>query len=232
MDSIFSNCTYFGLFITIFIFLICTWIKNKTKSTILNPLLTSILGIVAILLMFNITYDTYNNGAKYLTYFLTPTTVCLAVPLYKQINKLKENTLAILVGIFAGCISNAIIITIFSKLFNLSNEISTSLLPKSVTTPIAIGICSELGGISSITVLSVVASGVLGAVIAPIVFKFLKIKNAVAQGLACGTASHGCGTSTALELGEIQGAMSGLSITITGLFTVIIAPIVNNLFFN
>ena len=231
MDTILTNSVYFGFFITLFVFLLCTWIKNKTKQTILNPLLTSTIIIVAILLLFNVKYDTYNNGAKYISYFLTPTTVCLAVPLYKQAKKLKENAIAIFSGILAGCIANAVVIVAFVKIFGMSNELAASLLPKSVTTPIAIGIAGEIGGISSITVLAVILSGILGAVLAPTIFKLLKIKDPVSQGLACGTASHGCGTSTALELGEIQGAMSGLSITVTGLMTVIIAPIINNIFF-
>ena len=113
----------------------------------------------------------------------------------------------------------------------MSNELGTSLLPKSITTPIALGVVQELGGLSSITVFAVILSGIIGAVIAPTIFKILKIKEDVSQGLACGTASHGSGTTTALELGEIQGAISGLAITVTGVITTMIVPIVNNIFF-
>lgn len=231
MESILTTSEYFGLFITIAIFLACTWLKNKTKINLLNPLLISTIVIIAILCIFDIKYETYNKGAKYLSYFLTPTTVCLAIPLYKQVQKLKQNVVAILSGIFGGCIANAGIIVILCKLFNIPNELALSLLSKSVTTPIAVGITTELGGITAITVLAVILSGLVGAVIAPYVYKIFKIKNPVSQGLGSGTSAHALGTTAALELGEVQAAMSALAINVTGLMTVFIAPIVGNLFF-
>lgn len=231
MDSFLSDSTYFGFLLTAIVFFICTWVKNKTKINLLNPLLTSTAVIVTLLLIFNIKYSTYNNGAKYISYLLTPTTVCLAIPLYKQTQKLKENAVAIFSGVLSGCIANSIVVVVLCKIFNLSNEISASLLPKTVTTPIAMGIAQELGGITSITVPVVVLTGIIGAVIAPTVFKICKIKNPISQGLACGTSAHGCATSTALELGEVQGAMSGLAITIAGLITVVLAPIMYGIFF-
>ncbi len=231
MNELLTNSSYFGFVITIILYYICVQIKNKTKNNLLNPLLTCTILIVTILLLCNITYDTYNNGAKYISYFLTPTTVCLAIPLYKQIKILKKNIMAIISGILAGVLANAIVIVGLVKIFGLSNQLATSLLPKSITTPIALGVVEELGGLSSITVFAVILSGIIGAVIAPTLFKILKINEEVSQGLACGTASHGSGTATALELGEIQGAISGLAITITGLITTIIVPIVNNIFF-
>ena len=231
MNELLTNSSYFGFVITIILYYICVQIKNKTNNNLLNPLLTCTILIVTILLLCNITYDTYNNGAKYISYFLTPTTVCLAIPLYKQIKILKKNIMAIISGILAGVLANAIVIVGLVKIFGLSNQLATSLLPKSITTPIALGVVEELGGLSSITVFAVILSGIIGAVIAPTLFKILKINEEVSQGLACGTASHGSGTATALELGEIQGAISGLAITITGLITTIIVPIVNNIFF-
>ncbi len=231
MNELLTNSSYFGFVITIILYYICVQIKNKTKNNLLNPLLTCTILIVTILLLCNITYDTYNNGAKYISYFLTPTTVCLAIPLYKQIKILKKNIMAIISGILAGVLANAIVIVGLVKLFGLSNQLGTSLLPKSITTPIALGVVEELGGLSSITVFAVILSGIIGAVIAPTLFKILKINEEVSQGLACGTASHGSGTATALELGEIQGAISGLAITVTGLITTLIVPIVNNIFF-
>lgn len=231
MNELLTNASYFGFVITIILYYICVQIKNKTKNNLLNPLLTCTILIVTILLLCNITYDTYNNGAKYISYFLTPTTVCLAIPLYKQIKILKKNIMAIISGILAGVLANAIVIVGLVKIFGLSNQLGTSLLPKSITTPIALGVVEELGGLSSITVFAVILSGIIGAVIAPTLFKILKINEEVSQGLACGTASHGSGTATALELGEIQGAISGLAITVTGLITTLIVPIINNIFF-
>ncbi len=231
MNEMLINSAYFGFIITIIIYYLSVQIKNKTKISLLNPLLLTTIIIVAILLLCNIKYDTYNNGAKYISYFLTPTTVCLAIPLYKKVKILKKNIIAIISGIISGVVANAVVIVVLVKIFGMSNEIGASLLPKSITAPIAIGVADELGGLSSITVFAVILSGIIGAVIAPTIFKILKIKDEVSQGLACGTAAHGSGTTTALELGEVQGAISGLAISITGLITTVVAPIVNNMFF-
>lgn len=231
MNEFLQQSSYFGFVLTIIIYYLAVLLKNKAKKSILNPLLITTIIIVIILLIFNIKYETYNIGAKYISYFLTPTTVCLAVPLYKQIKVLKKSILGILSGIIAGVLANAFVIVIFVKCFKMDNILGTSLLSKSITAPIAIGVTDELGGISSITVFAVILSGIIGAVIAPIIFKLLRIKSPVAQGLACGTAAHGSGTTTALELGEIQGAISGLAIIITGLITTLVVPIINSIFF-
>lgn len=231
MNEFLQQSSYFGFVLTIIIYYLAVLLKNKAKKSILNPLLITTIIIVIILLIFNIKYETYNIGAKYISYFLTPTTVCLAVPLYKQIKVLKKSILGILSGIIAGVLANAFVIAIFVKCFKMDNILGTSLLSKSITAPIAIGVTDELGGISSITVFAVILSGIIGAVIAPIIFKLLRIKSPVAQGLACGTAAHGSGTTTALELGEIQGAISGLAIIITGLITTLVVPIINSIFF-
>lgn len=231
MNEFLQQSSYFGFVITIIIYYLAVLLKDKTKKTILNPLLITTVIIVIILLIFNIKYETYNIGAKYISYFLTPTTVCLAVPLYKQIKVLKKSIIGILSGIISGVLANAFVIVIFVKCFKMDNILGTSLLSKSITAPIAIGVTDELGGISSITVFAVILSGIIGAVIAPTIFKLLKIKLPVSQGLACGTAAHGSGTTTALELGEIQGAISGLAIIITGLITTLLVPIINSIFF-
>lgn len=231
MQEFLQQTSYFGFVITIVIYYLALCLKNKTKLSILNPLLVTTIIIVALLLIFNINYETYNIGAKYISYFLTPTTVCLAIPLYKQIKVLKKNVIGILSGILAGVIANATVIVSLTKIFKMNNELGTSLLQKSITAPIAIGLTDELGGISSITVFAVILSGIIGAAIAPTIFKLLRINDETAQGLACGTSAHGSGTTTALELGEIQGAMSGLAIIVTGLITTVIAPIVNHIFF-
>jgi len=231
MQDFLQQTSYFGFVITIAVYCLALQIKKKTKLSILNPLLITVVILVAILLTFNISYETYNIGAKYISYFLTPTTVCLAIPLYKQVRMLRKNILGILSGILAGVIANAAVVVLLTKVFGMGNELGSSLLAKSITAPIAIGLTDELGGIPSITVFAVVLSGIIGAAIAPTVFKLLHIKDKTAQGLACGTSAHGSGTTTALELGEIQGAMSGLAIIVTGLITTIVAPIVAHLFF-
>ncbi len=226
MNDFFANSVYFGIVISLLFYWVAMLISKKVKVTLCNPLLLSTIFIIAVLLIFHIDYDTYNYGAQYLTYFLTPATVCLAVPLYRQFEILKRNVTAILLSIGAGCISNAIVVGVLAIAFKMSPELKASLIPKSLTTAIAIGVGEELGGITSVTVISVVITGLLGATIAGNLFQVLKIEEPVAQGLACGTASHAIGTSKAMELGEIQGAMSSLAIVVTGIITVVIAPFV------
>ena len=225
MDSIVQSSAYFGFFITLFGYWVSTQIAKRMRSTLCNPLLLTIIFIIAFLKLADISYASYDNGAKYINYFLTPSTVCLAVPLYRQLKLLKEYAGAILISIMSGTAACAIMIFGLAKLFLLENSIYASLVPKSITTAIALGMSEELGGLSAVTVMAVFVTGILGAVIANTVFKIFKIEDPVAQGLAMGTASHAIGTSKALELGEIQAAMSSLAIAVTGILTVIVGPI-------
>ena len=226
MDSIVQSSAYFGFFITVFGYWVSTQIAKRMRSTLCNPLLLTIIFIIAFLKLADISYASYDNGAKYINYFLTPSTVCLAVPLYRQLKLLKEYAGAILISIMSGTVACAIMIFGLAKLFLLENSIYASLVPKSITTAIALGMSEELGGLSAVTVMAVFVTGILGAVIANTVFKIFKIEDPVAQGLAMGTAAHAIGTSKALELGEIQAAMSSLAIAVTGILTVIMGPIV------
>ncbi len=226
MDSIVQSSAYFGFFITLFGYWVSTQIAKRMRSTLCNPLLLTIIFIIAFLKLADISYASYDNGAKYINYFLTPSTVCLAVPLYRQLKLLKEYAGAILISIMSGTAACAIMVFGLAKLFLLENSIYASLVPKSITTAIALGMSEELGGLSAVTVMAVFVTGILGAVIATTVFKIFKIEDPVAQGLAMGTASHAIGTSKALELGEIQAAMSSLAIAVTGILTVIVGPIV------
>ncbi|QSX07368.1 LrgB family protein [Sedimentibacter sp. zth1] len=205
-------------------------IKNKFKFDFLNPLLISIIFVIGVLTIFKIDYDTYNESAKYLSYLLTPATVCLAIPLYRQLELLKNNFKAVIVGITSGVISSLGSILLLSYLFKFTHEQYVTLLPKSITTAIGIGVSNELGGIVTITVAAIVVTGIIGNVIAMLVCKIFKIKEPVAVGLAIGTASHAIGTSKALEIGEIEGAMSSLSIAVSGLLTVIVASIFANFY--
>ena len=226
MNSVVQSSAYFGFFITLFGYWVSTQIAKRMRSTLCNPLLLTIIFIIAFLKLADISYASYDNGAKYINYFLTPSTVCLAVPLYRQLKLLKEYAGAILISIMSGTAACAIMVFGLAKLFLLENSIYASLVPKSITTAIALGMSEELGGLSAVTVMAVFVTGILGAVIANTVFKIFKIEDPVAQGLAMGTASHAIGTSKALELGEIQAAMSSLAIAVTGILTVIVGPIV------
>jgi predicted murein hydrolase (TIGR00659 family) len=232
MKELLTNSVYFGFFLTLIIYFFGVYVKNKTKIALFNPLLISSILIICILLFFKIDYGVYEEGAKYISYFLTPVTICLAVPLYKQLDVLKKNFITIISSVLVGCLYNVVVISILFKIFSMSNEMAISILPKSITTPIAIGVSEGLGGVVSITVFAVILTGIFGATVAPYVLKIFRIKNDVAQGLACGTAAHSAGTASAMELGEVQGAMSGLAIIITGLMTVALVPIVISLFFS
>lgn len=226
MNEILQSSVYFGVALSIFTYWIGWKIQQKWKYPICNPLLISMILIIAFLSVFDIEYETYQYGAKYITYFMTPATICLAVPLYKQIQKLKENIAAIMISIVCGCLSHVAIIAGIAAIFSIDNTLTFSLLPKSVTTPIALGISGEIGGIAAVTVVGVCIAGIMGAVVGPSILKLVRIKEPVAQGLAIGSASHAIGTSKAVELGEVQAAMSSLAIVVTGILTVIIVPIV------
>ena len=228
MIDILSTSVYFGVVISIFSYFLGVVIKRKWRRGFFNPLLFSIIFIIAFLLIFRIEYEDYNNGAKYLSYFLTPATVCLAIPLYQQLELLKKNIKAVLIGISTGVLASLGSVLALSYLFQLTHEQYVTLLPKSITTAIGIGISEELGGLPTITAAVIIVTGVLGNILAESVCKLFKIKEPIAVGLAIGTSSHAIGTSKALELGEVQGAMSSLSIAVAGLLTVIFASVFAN----
>lgn len=191
----------------------------------MNPLLISIVFVIGCLLLLDVPYDNYYEGAKYISYLLTPATVCLAVPLYEQLELLKAHKKAIILGIGSGVLASLLSVFLFALLFHLSHEEYVTLLPKSITTAIGMVISEELGGISNITVAVIIMTGVLGNMIAEGVCKVFHIEEPIAKGLAIGTAAHAIGTTKAMELGEVEGAMSSLSIAVAGLLTVILAPL-------
>lgn len=224
------NSAYFGIVLSLLAYWAGLWIAGKVKNTLCNPLLVASALIIAILLLLGVDYETFDQGASKLTYLLNPATVCLAVPLYRQFQVLKSNVKAIFLGIFSGCAACMAIIVALAAVFSLSPQLTASILPKSITTAIAIGLSEEIGGMSSVTVVCVVITGIFGACIATALFKLLKIEEPVAQGLAAGASAHAIGTSRALELGEVQGAMSSLAIVVTGIMTVIIVPVISMVF--
>lgn len=229
MNEAFTQNIFLGTALTMMVYIFAFKLRQKTKLALLNPLLVTSVVIIVILLITNIDYEAYHKGAQYLTYFMTPATVCLAVPLYKQFEALKKNLAAILAGVLCGCIAHALTIIGFAAFFKLEKVTVLSLLPKSVTTPIALGVCEELGGLEGIALMGLMLAGMLGAIAGPAILKLFRIKEPVAQGLAVGSASHAVGTSKMLEVGEVQAAMSSLSIAVTGLMTVVLAPVVAGL---
>ena len=225
MKELLTESVYFGVTISIVSYGIGLFLKKKLKWGILNPLLVSILFVVGFLILFDIDYDMYNQTAKYLSYLLPPATVALAIPLYQKITLLKKNGLAVFLGILSGVLSSLLSVLAMAWLFGLSHRGYVTLLPKSITTAIGMGVSDELGGITTITVAVIIVTGVLGNVIGQSVCKLFKIYEPIAVGLALGTSAHAIGTAKALELGEVEGAMSSLSIVVSGLITVVGASV-------
>lgn len=174
-------------------------------------------------------YTVYNQGASYLSWLLTPATVCLAIPLYKQLHLLKKHGAAVALSITAGVITSAVSIFLMSRILGLTHIDYVTLLPKSITTAIGMGVSEEAGGIVTLTVMSIILTGVIGNVLGEIILHLTGVRHPVAKGLALGTSAHAIGTAKALELGEIEGAMSSLSIAVAGLMTVIAVPFAANL---
>ena len=220
---------YFGVFISLFACLIGMKLKKKFGWPVLNPLLVAIILVIAFLKATGISYTDYNTGASYISYFLTPSTVCLAIPLYKQLELLKKNLTAVAAAITAGVIGSVVSVYVMSMIFRLEHVHYVSLLPKSITTAIGMGVSEEAGGIVTMTIVSIILTGILGNIVADRWFKLVGIKEPIAKGLALGTSAHAIGTAKALELGEVEGAMSSLSIAVAGLMTVVAVPIMSGL---
>ena len=223
--EILTENTLFGLIISLLAFEAGLLIYRKTKFPLFNPLLIAITLVISFLLLFDIDVEVYNKGGQFINMFLGPATVVLAVPLYKQLKLLKKHMLPILIGILFGSSIGICSVILLANIFGMDKILTISLLSKSVTTPIGIEITNQLGGLPPVTVLAIVISGIIGAIIGPTICKVFKITDKVAVGIAIGTASHAVGTSKALELGETEGAMSSLSIGIAGIMTVFLAPL-------
>lgn len=225
MVDFMQKSAYFGMVISLGAFFLGSFLKKKLKRSLLNPLLLSIVFTVTFLLVCKIDYNSYYEGAKYLNYLLTPATVCLAIPLFEQFEVLKKSGKAVLLGILSGVVTSMLSVLAMAVLFSFSHEEYVTFLPKSITTAIGMGVSEELGGYVPITVAVIVITGVLGNVIAESVLKLFHIEEPVAKGIAIGSSSHAIGTTKAMELGEVEGAMSGLSIVVSGIITVVSASL-------
>lgn len=217
----------FGILLCLVTYVIASKIRRKTGSVAANPFLLATIMVVVILLVFDIPFDNFNEGGQYINFFLSPVTVILAVPLYKHRNLLNHYLKAIVAGIASGVASAILSVILLSRLLGLDTLIERSLVAKSITTPIGIEITRSVNGIEGITILAIILSGIFGALIAPSVFKWTGIKSPVAQGISLGSASHAIGTSKAIEIGEQQGAISGLTIGIAGITTVVVVSVMN-----
>ena len=214
-DSLFAGVT-----LSLLAYLLGVVLKKKFKCAIFNPLLISIVITIVVLVTAHVDYDVYNQGASYLSWFQTPATVCLAIPLYEQWKLLKKNIKAVLLGFIAGVLTSLGTVWVLAEIMGLSHKEYVTLLPKSITTAIGMGVSEELGGYVTITVAVIVVTGVLGNIFGELICKIFRITDPIARGLSIGSASHAIGTAKAMELGEIEGAMSSLAIAVAGIFTV------------
>ena len=217
MNNFFEESLFAGIVLSLISYEIGLLIKKKLKLPIFNPLLISMVIIMLVLVFGKIEYTTYKESANLLNWLLTPATVCLAIPLYEQWNLLKNNYKAVLAGLVAGTVTSLTTVLEY-----------VTFLPKSITTAIGMGVSQELGGYVTITVAVIVITGVLGNMFGETLCKLFKITEPVSKGLAFGASAHAMGTSKAMEIGEIEGAMSSLAIAVSGLVTVILAPVFSN----
>lgn len=212
---------FFGVALSIFAFWVGEKIQKKTGLMWCNPLIIAIVLIIGVLLVFKIPYSSYQEGGALIDLFLAPATACLAVSIYTKLQLLKENWLPILIGCAAGSLASMASVFGLCKLFGLDEQLTYSLLPKSVTTPIAISIAQAHGGIVPITVVAVIFTGIMGSIFAPLLIKLFRVRDSLTAGVSIGACSHAVGTSKAVEIGETEGAMSGLAIGICGIMTVL-----------
>lgn len=225
MKEMLTNSVFFGVTVSLLAYGIGVAAKNKFKLAIFNPLLIGIVLVMLVVVALDIDYEVYNEGAKYISYLLTPATVCLAIPLYEKVDLLKKNDKAVILGICSGVLTSLVSVLALCAIFGMTHKEYVSLLPKSITTAIGMGVSEELGGYVTITIAVIVITGIFGNMIAEFVCKAFKIEEPVAKGVGIGCASHAMGTTKAMEMGEIEGAMSSLSLAVAGLLTVVGASV-------
>ena len=229
MNEFFMNSVYIGVAISLGTYGIGVLIRRKIPHPAVNPLLISILLTIIILRVLKVDYESFNYSAKYISYLITPATVALAIPLYKNLHLLKKNIKAIVIGLTCGTFAGFGAILLLAKLLKLDHQEYVTIIPKSITTAVGMDLSKEMGGIVTITVACIVVTGILGTIIAEPVYKLLKIKHPISKGLGLGASSHVMGTSKAMEIGEIEGAMGSLAIVVCSLITVVGASIFANL---
>ena len=229
MGEFLLESQFFGLFLSLAFFQLARWLNRKAGREVISPLLFATLLCIAVLLVFDIDFEVYNRGAQYLDVLLTPATICLAIPLYRQYELLRRNAVAVLAGSVAGVAAHMAGCLLMLAVFRLEAAEFITLLPKSITTAIGKSLSAELGGYPAITMAAIMITGLFGAAIAPALLRLFRVRDPLAQGLAISTASHAAGTSTAVQMGEVQGAASSLAIVVTGLLTVVAAPLLAGL---
>ena len=225
MNHFFEESMFAGVALSLLAYALGVVLKKKFKLGIFNPLLISIAVTILVIVFGKVDYDVYHEGAKYLSYLLTPATVCLAIPLYEQWELLKKNVKAVIAGLVTGTITSLTTVFVLALICRLSHEEYVTLLPKSITTAIGMGVSEELGGYVAITVAVIIITGVLGNMLGETICKVFRITEPISKGLAMGASSHAIGTAKAMEMGEIEGAMSSLAIAVSGILTVLLSSI-------
>ncbi|WP_203246509.1 LrgB family protein [Sporosarcina beigongshangi] len=223
--------TVLFFFMTISTYMVMNFFYVKYRRSFLIPILTSTVTVIVILLLFKVPYSTYMIGGKWLDVLLGPAIVALAIPLYKQQDLLKRNVLPIIGGVLMGVLAGMVSGVLFAKLFGFSQDVILSLLPKSITTPIAIQITAAVGGISSLATVFVMIAGFSGVIFGPMLFKWTRIDTAMGRGIGLGAGAHALGTSKALELGEQEASMSSVSMTLCAIIGSILGPVFVWLFY-
>lgn len=225
MKEAFSN-PLFGVTLCILAYEIGVFLNRKLKTPLANPLLIGIVLCILVLKLFGIPLEDFNQGGDIVALFLAPATASLAVSIYSQYDLLKKNLLPILAGSAVGSLCSMGSVFLMCKLFRLDEKLTVAMLPKSVTTPIAMELSEQSGGIVPVTIAAVVITGILGAMLAPTLIKLFRVNNSIAAGVAIGTCSHALGTTKAIEIGEVEGAMSGIAIGTAGLMTVLFSMVI------
>lgn len=220
---------FFLIALTFGFYLGAQWLQRRTGVKLLNPILIAIAAMICFLMLCDIDYSTYKQGGDYIDFWLKPAVVALGVPLYKQLSAIKRQLLPLLLSELAGCVAGVVSVVLLAELFGASREVVISLAPKAVTTPIAMEISSAMGGIAPLTAAVVVATGIFGGMAGFRIVKMSHIHSPIAGGLSIGTAAHAVGTSVAMERSERYGAFSSIGLTLNGLFTALLAPMILDL---
>lgn len=220
------NSEIFILTFVVGVYLFALWLYRKTKLPFLHPLLVSIPLLALGIHLLGITYESFEKGSRIISFMLGPTVVVLGYLLYEQLEHLKGNALSIITSVFVGCVTGIVSVVSIARYFGADHALVASLEPKSVTTPIAMSIAEKSGGIPSIAAVVVIVVGIFGGIVGPFILERLGIKSRIARGLALGSAAHGLGTARAMELGSIEGAISGLAIGVMGIMTAVLVPVI------
>lgn len=220
---------YFLLALTFIVYVSAQLLQRRTGISFLNPILVTIAVLICVLMSAGVEYDTYAEGGAFIDFWLKPAVVALGVPLYRQLEAIKKQLLPILLAELAGCVAGVVSVVVVAQLLGATKEVILSLAPKSVTTPIAMEISQTVGGIPALTAAVVVCTGIFGGMAGFKMMKYSKVKSPIAQGLSMGTAAHAVGTSAAMDVGYRYGAFSSLGLTLNGLFTALLTPLLLSL---